>query len=83
MKKDSIDAKVDELGMALAKVIQADYAEKFSNVFDELEPDLVVELSEEAERIMTEHNISSDGYEGAIAEFALMWILYERNTREK
>ena len=76
------EKELDNIAEAILKAWSADQvkkdAQKFAEIFDSLDPSLVVELAEEAEAIMQSHNISDKGYDGAIAESGLMWMLLQQ-----
>lgn len=73
-----LDNIADEILKAWAADQVEQDAKKFAEIFDSLEPALVVELAEEAKAIMKSHNISDAGYEGAVAESGLMWMLLQQ-----
>ena len=72
------EAAAGDILKAFAKAQAIQYAEKFAEIFDSLDPMLVVDLSEEVSKIMKDKSISDAGYDSAVAESALMWMLYQQ-----
>ena len=83
MDRIKAEAAAEEILKAFSKAQAIQYAKKFAEIFDNIDPSLVVELSEEVAKIMKDHSISDAGYDGAVAESALMWIRYQQHSHNR